>query len=258
MKVQDLYTLSGKVALVTGGSRGLGFEIAEGLGEAGAQVVIIARRSEWLSQAETDLNAKGIECFARTCDLSEPSDIESCASEILTRFKRVDLLVNNAGISWGAAAESMPLEKWRKVIDTNLTGTFLLTQAIGKSMIARGEGGVIINVASVAGLVGAPAEVMDSICYHTSKGGLISFTRDLAVKWARYGIRVNCIAPGFFPTRLSKTVIESAEQRILEMIPMGRIGMADEIKGVVVFLASSASSYVTGQTLVVDGGLTAW
>lgn len=258
MNVQDLYRLSDKVALVTGGSRGLGLEIAEGLGEAGARVVITARRPEWLSQAETHLAAKGIRCFSLKCDLREPAEIESCVSEILTRFERVDLLVNNAGVTWGASAETMPLEKWRKVIDTNLTGTFLVTQAIGKCMIAKGQGGVIVNVASVAGLVGAPPEVMDSICYHTSKGGLISFTRDLSVKWARHGIRVNCIAPGFFPTRLSNKVIENAEQQILQMIPMGRVGRADEIKGVVVFLASSASSYITGQTLVIDGGLTAW
>jgi len=258
LKVQDLYNLSGKVALVTGGSRGLGFEIAEGLGEAGAEVIIIARRSEWLTQAQAELTAKGIECFARTCDLSEPSDIESCVSDILTRFKKVDLLVNNAGISWGASAETMPLERWRQVIDTNLTGTFLITQAIGKSMIAKRQGGVIVNIASVAGLVGAPPEITDSICYHTSKGGLISFTRDLSVKWARHGIRVNCIAPGFFATRLSTKVIENAETQILGMIPLGRVGMTDEIKGVVVFLASAAASYITGQTLVVDGGLTAW
>ena len=258
MNVQDLYTLSGKVALVTGGSRGLGLEMAEGLGEAGAQVIITARRREWLSQAETHLTAKGISCFATTCDLLEPSEIENCVSEILTRFKKVDLLVNNAGVSWGASAETMPLDKWRQVIDTNLTGTFLITQAIGKSMIAAGAGGVIVNIASVAGLVGAPPEVTDSICYHTSKGGLISFTRDLSVKWARHGIRVNCIAPGFFATRLSNKVIENAEQQVLGMIPMGRVGKTDELKGVVVFLASAASNYMTGHTLVVDGGLTAW
>jgi NAD(P)-dependent dehydrogenase (short-subunit alcohol dehydrogenase family) len=258
LKSQDLYTLSGKVALVTGGSRGLGFAIAEGLGEAGAEVIITARRPEWLMQAQTDLTTKNISCFAKTCDLREPVQVEDCVSEILARFKRVDLLVNNAGVSWGAPAETMPLEQWRKVIDTNLTGTFLVTQAIGKSMIDSGRGGVVVNIASVAGLVGAAPELIDSICYHTSKGGLISFTRDLSVKWARYGIRVNCIAPGFFRTRLSNKVIEHAEQEILRMIPMGRVGMLDEIKGVVVFLASPASSYITGQTLVVDGGLTAW
>jgi len=258
LNVQDLYRLSGKVALVTGGSRGLGLEIAEGLGEAGAHVVITARRPEWLSQAETELTAKGIKCLSLKCDLREPAEIERCVSEVLTRFERVDLLINNAGATWGAPAEAMPLEKWRNVIDTNLTGTFLMTQAVGKAMIATAQGGGIVNVASIAGLVGAPPEVMDSICYHTSKGGLISFTRDLSVKWARHGIRVNCIAPGFFPTRLSNKVIENAQQRIHQMIPMGRVGSADEIKGVVVFLASSAASYITGQTLVVDGGLTAW
>lgn len=258
MNVHDLYALSGKVALVTGGSRGLGLEIAEGLGEAGARVLITARRPEWLRDAEAALVAKGISCFSMMCDLREPDQIESCVSEVLRRFKRIDVLVNNAGVAWGAPAEAMPLDKWRQVIDTNLTGTFLVTQAIGKSMIGTGEGGVIINIASVAGLVGAAPEVTDSICYHTSKGGLISFTRDLAVKWARYGIRVNCVAPGFFPTRLSKAVIEKVEERILQIIPMGRIGRADELKGAVVFLASPASSYITGQTIVVDGGLTAW
>lgn len=258
LKVQELYNLSGKVALVTGGSRGLGFAIAEALGEAGAEVVITARRPEWLTQAQTDLTTKGISCFAKTCDLREPAQVESCVSEILARCKRVDLLVNNAGVSWGAPAEAMPLEKWREVIDTNLTGTFLIAQAIGQSMINEGQGGVIVNMASIAGLVGAAPELIDSICYHASKGALISFTRDLAVKWARYGIRVNCIAPGFFRTRLSHKVIEKSEKEILRMIPMGRVGMLDEIKGVALFLACPASSYITGQTLVVDGGLTAW
>jgi gluconate 5-dehydrogenase len=166
------------------------------------------------------------------------------------------VLVNNAGVVWGSPAEDMPLEGWQKVVDVNLTGVFLFSQAAGRRMIAAG-GGAIVNIASVAGLHGAPAEVADTVVYHATKGGVISFTRDLAWKWARHGIRVNAIAPGWFPSGMANFVLDRVGDDLLDRVPLGRFGGPDDLKGAVVFLASPASAYVTGHTLVVDGGQSA-
>ena len=256
MRVQQLFDLSGRVALVTGGSRGLGLEMAEALGEAGARVVVTARRQQWLTSAHDALSAAGIDVLAVPCEISDPAQVEALCQAIDRRFGAVDILVNNAGISWGAPAAEMPLDKWRQVIETNLTGTFVVTQVVGRSMIAR-RSGKIINTASIAGLVGEPAEVLDAIGYSAAKGGVIAFTRDLAVKWAPHGICVNAIAPGFFPTRMTEGVLEHAEQHIVARTPLGRVGRPGELKGVAVFLASAASDYITGQIIAVDGGATA-
>jgi NAD(P)-dependent dehydrogenase (short-subunit alcohol dehydrogenase family) len=257
MNVKELFDLSAKVALVTGGSRGLGLEIAQGLGEAGAAVAITARREQWLVSAEAELEAQHIQCLALTCDVSQPSQVEGAIAATVERFGRIDILVNNAGISWAEPALTMSLEKWRSVLETNVTGCFLMSQAAGRAMMLAGRGGVIINIASIAGLVGTSPEVLDAIGYSASKGALISLTRDLAVKWARHGIRVNAIAPGFFDTRLTTHVLERSRSDIEQSTPMGRIGRPGELKGVALFLASPASDYVTGQVLAVDGGATA-
>jgi NAD(P)-dependent dehydrogenase (short-subunit alcohol dehydrogenase family) len=256
MHVHALFDMSGKVALVTGGSRGLGLEMAIGCGEAGAAVAITARREKWLRTAEEELRTHGINCVALTCDVSRPDEVQTTIATVLERLGRIDVLVNNAGISWGAPAETMPLEKWGEVLATNATGCFLMSQAAGREMIRAG-GGSIINIASVAGLMGTAPEVLDAVGYAASKGAIVSLTRDLAVKWARYGVRVNAVAPGFFETRMSEGVVKKAGHTIEQMTPLGRIGGADELKGVVVFLASAASSYITGQVLAVDGGMTA-
>ena len=258
MHVKELFDLAGKVALVTGGSRGLGLEIAQGLGEAGAAVAITARREQWLVSAEEELNALRVECLALTCDVSAPAQVEAALAATVERFGRIDILVNNAGISWAEPAVTMSLEKWRSVLDTNVTGCFLMSQAAGRAMILSGRGGVIINIASIAGLAGTAPEMLDAIGYSASKGAIISLTRDLAVKWARHGIRVNAIAPGFFDTRLTTRVLERSRPDIEHSTPMGRIGRPGELKGVALFLASAASDYVTGQVLAVDGGATAW
>ncbi len=257
MSVKGLFDLGGKVALVTGGSRGLGLEMATALGEAGASVVITARREQWLAPAEQELRAKGIEVAAVTCDVSNPEQVNAAVKATVDRFGRLDVLINNAGISWGEPIETMALAKWREVFDTNTIGCFLVSQAAGNEMLRLGHGGAIVNIASVAGIVGLDTDVLDAIGYSASKGAIISFTRDLAVKWAKRGIRVNAIAPGFFDTRLSHALLEKTQQRVEKTTPMGRIGKPGELNGAVVFLASAAASYVTGQVLAVDGGMTA-
>lgn len=256
MHVRELFDLSGKVAVVTGGSRGLGKEIALGLGEAGAKVVISARREEWLVPAVAELRAQEITCHGVKADVRNLAEVALLRDETLNHFGKVDVLVNNAGISWGAPAEEMPLEKWRDVLDVNATGTFLCSQLFGREMIKQKKG-KIINVTSVAGLVGEHPLVMKTVGYHASKGAIIAFTRQLAVEWACFNICVNAIAPGFFPTRLSTAVIRGKEELMQSFIPLGRLGQEGELKGVAVFLAADASNYITGQVIAVDGGRTA-
>jgi gluconate 5-dehydrogenase len=258
MHSRELFDLSGTVALVTGGSRGLGLEIARGLGEAGAAVVVTARREQWLKPAEESLRAEGIDCGAYLCDVSQPDQVSRTVAAVIERFGRIDALVNNAGTSWGEPFEATTVEKWRMVFETNVTGCFLVSQAVGREMIRSGRGGAVVNIASIAGLVGTAPDVLNAVGYSASKGAVIGLTRDLAVKWARHGIRVNAVAPGFFDTRMTTGVLEKSRDAIELGTPMGRIGRPEELKGVAVFLASAAASYITGQVVVVDGGATAW
>jgi NAD(P)-dependent dehydrogenase (short-subunit alcohol dehydrogenase family) len=254
--VRDLFNLAGRVALVTGGSIGLGRQIAEGLAEMGANLVLCARKPERCRQAAEELQQLGVRTLALGCDVKNPADVQEVVDAAFSQFGRIDVLVNNAGISWGAPVEEMSLQDWNKVIETNLTGTFLCAQAVGKVMIKQRRG-KIINIASVAGLGGAPAE-LPAIGYHASKGGVISFTKDLACKWASHNIQVNAIAPGWFPTHMSNRVLEQHEELFLSHIPLRRFGNEHDLKGAAVFLASAASNYVTGHVLVVDGGQSAW
>ena len=255
MALENLFDLSGRNAIVTGGGAGLGRQLAAALAEAGANLVLCARKADRCESAAAELAAAhGIEALGLACDVRSAEDVEAVVERTKQELGSIDILVNNAGTSWGAAVEDYPLDGWKKVIDVNLTGLFLVTQAAGREMIARGRGGKIVNIASIAALGGAPADLMDAIAYNASKGGVVAFTRDLAVKWARYGIHVNAIAPGWFPTDMSKVLLEREGQRFLERIPLGRFGGEDDLKGAVVFLASRASDFVTGHTLVVDGG----
>lgn len=256
MNVKQLFDLSGRVAIVTGGSVGLGRQMAEGLAEMGANLVLCARKLERCEQAAEGLRELGVETLALACDVSKPANVEGMVSAALSRFGRIDILINNAGTSWGAPVEEMRLEDWNKVIETNLTGTFLCSQVVGKVMLQQ-KRGKIINMASVAGLNGASPE-LQAIGYHASKGGVISFTKDLACKWARHNIQVNAIAPGWFPTHMSNWVLEHHKEFFLERIPQRRFGGEHDLKGAAVFLASEASAYVTGHVLVVDGGQSAW
>jgi NAD(P)-dependent dehydrogenase (short-subunit alcohol dehydrogenase family) len=250
--VSGLFDLGGKVAIVTGGGSGIGRQMAEGLAEAGAELVLCARRIERCEEAAAAMPTRAI---ALRCDVSDKASVDEVVQRTVDEFGRVDILVNNAGTAWGSPPEDIPLEGWQKVVDVNLTGVFLCAQAAGRVMIERG-GGKIVNIASVAGLHGAPAELMNALPYHATKGGVISLTRDLAWKWARHNINVNAIAPGWFPSEMSNFVLERNPD-LASRIPLGRYGGTDDLKGAVVFLASRASDYVTGHTLVVDGGQSA-
>ncbi|RMG01058.1 MAG: glucose 1-dehydrogenase [Acidobacteria bacterium] len=252
--VRELFDLTGKVAIVTGGSRGLGKEIAEGLAEAGASLMICARRERWLKPTLEEFQARGFNVLAKVADVSKPEDIEAVVKATIEAFGKIDILVNNAGTSWGCMPEDMPLDKWQKVIDVNLTACFLMAQAVGREMLKR-ESGCIINISSVSGITSSSNGPFYA-GYVASKAGLIGLTRELAATWGRRGIRVNAIAPGFFHSRLADKVIEIYEKTIQKNNPIPRIGREGELKGVAVFLASDASSYITGQTIVVDGGLT--
>ena len=253
--LKQLFDLRGRVAIVTGGSIGLGRQMAEGLAEMGANLSLCARKKERCEQVAEELKTLGVDALALSCDVTNPASIQEAVNATIARFGRIDILINNAGTSWGARAEDMRLEDWNKVIATNLTGTFLCSQAAGKIMITQGRG-KIINIASIAGIAGSPPE-LDAIGYASSKGGVITFTKDLSRKWARHGIRVNAIAPGWFPTHMSGGLIEKNRERLLQSIPLGRFGNEQDLKGAAVYLASDASDFVTGQVLVVDGGQTA-
>lgn len=251
MTVKELFSLKGKVAIVTGASRGLGEEMAKGLAEAGAALVLCSRKLEMCESVASEVEKLGVKAYARRCDVTSEAEVETVVGEVEKEWGRIDILINNAGQTWGAKAEDLSLEDWRKVIEVNLTGAFLFARQAGKVMIQKG-GGKILNVASVAGLSGS--REIDAVAYSASKGGVIALTRDLAVKWAKYRINVNAIAPGWFPTRMTRWVLEHKEEELRRAIPMGRFGEADDIKGAAVFLCSDAARYVTGHVLVVDGG----
>ena len=258
MTTLDLFRLEGRTAIVTGGGRGLGRHMAEALSDAGANVVLCARKLEPLEEVREEIEARGRSALALELDVTEGESVERVVAETERAFGSVDVLVNNSGATWEAPPAEMPPEKFDRVIAVNVRGTFLMSQAAGRRMIERGSGGTIVNVASIAGLVGGNPDYMQTVGYNSSKGAVISMTRDLATSWARHGITVNAVAPGWFPTRMSGGLIERHEERMLADIPLGRFGNPEDLKGVVVFLASPAASYITGQTIVVDGGATAW
>ena len=253
--VQQLFDLKGRNALITGGSRGLGLQMAHALGEAGARIMLSSRKADELEKAVADLEAAGIDARWTAADCAVEADIHRLADETLERMGDIDILVNNAGAAWGAPAEDHPLEAWDKVMNLNVRGYFLLSQRLAKkSMIPRRQGR-IINIASIAGLGGNPRG-METIAYNTSKGAVINFTRALACEWGEHGITVNAICPGFFPSKMTRGTLEQlGEEKMASQAPLLRLGDDEDLKGTTLLFASDAGKHITGQWLAVDGGV---
>ncbi len=250
-----LFDLTGRVALVTGGSRGLGLQIAGALGEYGAALALVARKQADLDAAVAQLSAAGYTAVGIATDLGTPDAASALTAQVLERFGRIDILVNNAGATWGAPAEDYPLDGWNKVINLNLTGLFLVTQAVARSaFLKQGRGGAVVNVASVEGLQGHPADRPGTVAYNAAKGAVISMTRALAAEWGPRNIRVNALAPGYFPSRMTQTILARHREEILRQTPLGKLGGDTDLMGAALLLASDAGGHITGQTLVVDGG----
>jgi NAD(P)-dependent dehydrogenase (short-subunit alcohol dehydrogenase family) len=258
MPAKNLFDLSGRTALVTGGSRGLGLQIAEALGEYGAKIVLVSRKQADLDQSVAHLNALNIESSAIAADLGKAEAVQEVAAQAIERLGHIDILVNNAGATWGAPAEDHPLDAWDKVMNLNVRSVFLMSQAVGKlSMIPR-KYGRIINLASIAGLKGNGPQGAPTVSYNTSKGAVVNFTRVLAGEWGKYGITVNAIAPGMFPSKMTRGTIEAVgADNISKRAPLGRMGDDEDLKGVALLFASNAGKHITGQILAVDGGVTA-
>ena len=257
MTVRDLFDLKGTVSLVSGGGDGIGKAMAVALAEAGSHVVIFSRRIERCEAAAREIEAGGGRALAVACDILSEADIETVVAEALRVFGKIDVLVNNSGRTWGASPEDIAFDDWKKVVDLNLNATFRCTQIVGREMIKRRQG-KIINISSYAGCRGTDPAYLNAIAYNASKGALNIFTQDLAVKWAQHNITVNAIAPGWFPTKMTQWTFDNLGDKILARIPLKRYGKMEELMGVIVFLASPASNYLTGQIIAVDGGLTAW
>jgi NAD(P)-dependent dehydrogenase (short-subunit alcohol dehydrogenase family) len=256
LNVKQLFDLKGKTALITGGSRGLGLQMAEALGEMGARIAISARKKDELDEAVAHLASQKIDSFPFVCDVGKREQIAPLADAVLKKFGRVDILVNNAGATWGAPAEDHPLEAWDKLVNVNLTGAFLLSQRIAKLSMIPQKWGRIINTASVAGLTASDPRVVRTVAYNATKHGLVGLTRQLAAEWGEHGITVNAICPGFFPSKMTKGTLDKLTPLVIEVTPTRRIGNDEDLKGVAVLLASEASRHITGQAIVVDGGAT--
>jgi NAD(P)-dependent dehydrogenase (short-subunit alcohol dehydrogenase family) len=255
---QQLFDLTGKAALITGGSRGLGLQMAEALAEQGAKIVLSSRKQADLDEAVAHLKARGFEASAIAADLSDAKSIKPLVDEALARLGHIDILINNAGATWGAPAEDHPLDAWDKVMNLNIRSIFLVSQEVGKRSMIRRKYGRIINIASIAGLSGNPPGTMQTIAYNTSKAAVINFTRTLAGEWGRYGITVNAIAPGFFPSKMTAGILQHiGEEKLAKGSPLQRIGDEEDLKGAALLFASDAGKHITGQTLAVDGGVSA-
>jgi gluconate 5-dehydrogenase len=255
--IQQLFDLSGKTALITGGSRGLGLQMAHALGEAGARIMLSARKADELEAATAELQATGIDARWVAADCAAEQDIQKLVSETLQRMGDVDILVNNAGASWGAPAQDHPVSAWDKVMNLNVRGYFLLSQLIGRECMITRRQGRIINLASIAGLGGNPSG-MTTLAYNTSKGAVINFTRALAAEWGRYNITVNAICPGFFPSKMTAgTLAALGEDALAARAPLQRLGDDEDLKGITLLFASDAGKHITGQWLAVDGGVSA-
>jgi gluconate 5-dehydrogenase len=253
MGVKQLFDLTGKVALITGASRGLGLQMATALGEMGCRLAITARKADELQEATAHLAKLGIDCLTIVNDLSKFEGIPAMVDAVLGKYGTIDILVNNAGASWSAPAEDHPTDAWNKIMNLNINAMFLLSREVGKRVMIPKKSGKIINIASIAGLSGGPPD-MTTIAYTASKGAAVNFTRGLASEWGKYNINVNAICPGFFRSKMSQVLLERIEEKIIEGTPLHRLGGEEDLMGAVVFFASEASRHITGQYLAVDGG----
>ena len=254
MSVRKLFDLTGKVVLITGGSRGLGLQIAEALGEMGAKLALTARKPDELAQAKEHLQRMQVQVFTLPCDHSKAASIQPVIENIMRHYGQIDVLINNAGTTWGAPAEEHPLEAWEKVMNLNVTGLFLTTQLVGRlSMIPR-RYGRIVNIASIAGLLGNDPRLQRSLAYNTSKGAVVNLTRALAAEWGQYNITVNAIAPGFFPSKMTQWILGQIGDATIAQTPLARLGGEEDLKGLAALFASDASAHITGQIVAVDGG----
>lgn len=256
MGVRQLFDLIGRVAVVTGGSRGLGLQMAEALGEMGARIAITARKKDELEEAVAHLKGMGIAATPFPSDLGKRDQVGPLATAILEKFGKVDILVNNAGANWAAPAEDHPLEAWDKLVNLNLSGAFVLSQAVAKQSMIPAKWGRIINIASVNGLQATDMRLLFDVGYVATKHGLVGLTRQLAAEWGKYGINVNAICPGFFVSKMTRATLDTAGEFVRAATPTGRLGGDEDLKGLVVLLASDASRHITGQAIAVDGGAT--
>jgi gluconate 5-dehydrogenase len=251
----NLFDLTGRVAIVTGGSRGLGLQIATGLAAFGASVALVARKKADLDAAVEQLKAAGRNAVGFAADLGTPEAASDLTARVLAHFGRIDILVNNAGTAWGAPAEDYPLDGWKKVMDLNVTGLFLLTQAVARNAFLKQGKGAVINVASIEGLQGHHPDFIGTIAYNTAKGAVVNMTRALAAEWGPRKNRVNAFAPGFFPSKMTAVTLEKHRNELLRQTPLGKLGGETDLIGPAVLLASDAGGHITGQTIVVDGGM---
>lgn len=253
MSLKQLFDLTGKVAVITGGSRGLGLQMAEAVGELGAKVVISARKQHELDDAEKHLKDQGIDVMTIAADMSDKTGISGFVDQVVERFGTIDILINNAGATWGAPAEDHPDAAWDKVMNLNVDAIFYLTREVGKRCMIPQKSGKIITTASIAGLSGNP-EGMNTIAYNTSKGANVNFTRALAAEWGKYNINVNAICPGFFPSKMANGLLDAMGDKMLERIPLNRYGGEEDMKGLTALLATEAGRHITGQAIAIDGG----
>jgi len=255
-RLHQLFDLRGRVAIITGGSRGLGFQVARGLGEFGATLALCSRKQAELDEAVATLRKEGVEAAAFPCDLSDPNALPRLTEQVMARFGRIDILVNNAGTTWGAPAEDYPLDGWDKVIQLSLTGAFLLSQAVARQAFIPRGGGVILNIASIEGLVGHHHRRGGTVAYNAAKGGVIAMTRALAAEWGPRRIRVNALAPGFFPSKLTAVTVAEHGAELIDQTPLGKLGGESDLMGAALLLVSDAAGHITGQVLAIDGGAT--
>jgi NAD(P)-dependent dehydrogenase (short-subunit alcohol dehydrogenase family) len=254
MSLKSLLSMDGRVVLITGGSRGLGLQMAEGFGEMGAKVAITARKKDELDEACAHLKSLGVEAMPVVADVSKPESVPATVAAVMNAWGRIDTLVNNAGKAWGEPAETHSLEAWNNLVAINMTGVFLMAQAVAQASMIPRKAGRIVNIASVAGLGASPTQMVGTVAYNATKGAVVNMTRQLAAEWGKFNITVNAICPGFFPSKMTKATLAAHDKFFIEMTPLGKLGGDEDLKGAALLFGSDAGGHITGQYLAIDGG----